>query len=403
MEKKMARILFTVCGVGMGHAGRSLTIIKHLKKKHKVMVLSYADGEKFLKSSFIPVGKLEGLEFFFEKEKFRLGKTIIKNLPKLPNAFFKNLVTLTKIIEKFRPQVIISDYDVNGIFAAKLFGIPSITISNVHIMQFFSHEFNLREKLNFYLFDKNGMNLFNPTDYLLITYLLKPQKKFENIEFFHPIVREVFLKIKPKRGDYFLVYSTPPQLKAILHILKKIPNEKFVVRGTAGKQQKNIMFKPKISAKEFVKELKNCKGIICHGGNTTISEAVVLKKPVYVFSDLTFFERFFNGKMIQKLGFGMVEEKPSLEGLKKFVQNNQKYRKHLKEKNIKPANKEFLRAIDTHMVELCARPQKDLPRRIDEVKKLLMLGQKKIFKKMSEEIGLKKILKDGFKKIFTTN
>ena len=48
----MARVLFTVCGIGMGHAARSSVIIKELMKEHEVLVVSYGDGYNFLKEQF---------------------------------------------------------------------------------------------------------------------------------------------------------------------------------------------------------------------------------------------------------------------------------------------------------------------------------------------------------------
>lgn len=395
----MARILFTVCGVGMGHAGRSEMIIRELKKKHRVKILSYGSGEKFLKTNF-RVGKLEWFKLFFVKDRYKHDATVWFNLPKLPKVFFKNLVTLTKIVEEFRPDVIISDFDVNGIYIAKLFNIPSITISNMHITNFIKVDLKLNEKIVYLLNHKTMLQAFSPTDYLLVVYPFIPKRVFKNVEFFRHLVREDFLDSITGFGDYFLVYSTPSQLETIVPLLKQIPNEKFIVRGTDGKSTENVFFKPKLSEKEFTIELKNCRGVICHGGLSIISEAITLKKPVYVFSDMQFFERYYNGKIVEKMGFGLLEQTPTLEGLKKFIGKNNEYREELLEKNTEPANKEFLKKLDGLVIKF-ARKKKNLATRLKELRRLIEEQKPaKLFKKILSDSYFNRVFKKNILKSY---
>ncbi|MBU1120605.1 teichoic acid biosynthesis protein, partial [Candidatus Micrarchaeota archaeon] len=48
----MARILFTVCGVGLGHATRSSQLIEGLIKEHKVFVVSSGEAHDYLQKKF---------------------------------------------------------------------------------------------------------------------------------------------------------------------------------------------------------------------------------------------------------------------------------------------------------------------------------------------------------------
>ncbi len=396
----MVKILFTVCGVGMGHAGRSAMVIKHLKKKHKIKVISYDDGARFLKSKF-KVEKLEWFKLFFDKDKYKQDSTIFYNLPKLPRVFFKNLVTLTKIVEEFKPEIVISDFDVNGLYIAKLFNIPSITISNMHISNFVKLKMKLNEKIAYIFNHKTMLGAYSPTDYLFVIYPIKPDKKFKNVEFFTHLVREEFLKAKPKVLDYFLVYSTPTQLEGIVPLLEQIPEQKFVVRGTSGKKQKNVIFRAQFSTKDFVKDLAECKGVICHGGLTVISEAITLKKPVYVFTDKQFFERYYNGKMVQQLGFGVAEQKPSLEGIKKFIEGNEGFRENLVKKNIKPSNKEFLKKLEQRIDLLALQKPKNLAFKLKEVKELIKENKpKEIFKRILKKSDFKRFFRGDFRKFY---
>ena len=77
----MVRILFFVCGVGLGHAGRSQVIIKELMKKHKVRVVSYGDGYNFLQKDFPQMDKLDWFEYKYKKN-LKILAHFLKSLEK---------------------------------------------------------------------------------------------------------------------------------------------------------------------------------------------------------------------------------------------------------------------------------------------------------------------------------
>src|SRR3989344_8859447 len=126
----MAKILFTICGIGRGHASRSSEIISSLMKKHDVFVVSYGDGYDFLKEKF-RVGQIKWFKMLYDKDSYKGISTIFYNIPRLPFIFANNLSKLHEVVKDFKPDIVISDFDVNGIYIAKLSGIPAITISGL--------------------------------------------------------------------------------------------------------------------------------------------------------------------------------------------------------------------------------------------------------------------------------
>src|SRR3989344_1202849 len=115
----MAKILYTVCGVGLGHASRSAAIISKLLKKHDVLITSYGKAYDFLK-------------------------------------------------QEFKPDIIVTDFDVNGLYIAKLFNLPVVTISNMHILNYLPVEMKPKEKIEYLLTEKPMLDAFSPTDYLFV-------------------------------------------------------------------------------------------------------------------------------------------------------------------------------------------------------------------------------------------
>lgn len=346
----MARILFTVCGVGFGHSPRSTELIKGLKKHHEIMIASYGDAYAYLKRHFKKPEKIAWFKLVFHKGELKRRATVLSNLPLLPSVISTNFSKLVKTIREFRPDIIISDFDVNSLYAAQLFNIPVIVISSLHLVEELNLKLSRKEKIIFYLTEKPVLRAFNGADAYVIPFFFQPEVRKENHYFFGPIVRQELLnKIKaskkPAEKNQFIVYFSTEQLKALAPLLERI-DARFIVFGAKNRFHKNNLFFKKFSEKEFINELLKSKGVLCHGGTTTISEALVAGKPVYVCSSKKFFERYVNGLLLSQKNFGSVEEKPSMAGLQRFISGNARFKKSIAEANIQASNDKVLRKLE---------------------------------------------------------
>jgi uncharacterized protein (TIGR00661 family) len=341
----MARILFTICGVGRGHATRSSELIKRLMKRHEVFIVSYGDAYDFLKEKF-RVEQIKWFKIMYDKDRYKSVSTILYNLPRLPFIFANNFSKLHKVVKEFRPDIVISDFDVNGIYIAKLSGLPVITISNMHIMDYLKPDLKLNEKIDYVITQESMLKSFMGTDYFIIMHFTKPKTKKKGVYFFYPIVRENVTRLKPKDKGYFLVYSSAIQLQGLIPLLEKFPDKKFLVVGTDAKKRHNIEFRKFLDDDEFAKKLADCAAFMSHGGLSSMSEAFALEKPMYTFSSKKFYERYYNGEISQKLGIGFVEEKPTLGGLSEFFSSIPKYRKAIKKIRFSPDNDKITAKIE---------------------------------------------------------
>lgn len=337
----MVRILYTVCGIGMGHATRSTPLLEALAKKHDVFVTSYGPAYDFLNERFNTLEQFKWFKLIFNEERIQKSHTLMYNLPLLPYVAAKNLQNAYKMVRDFKPEVIISDFDMNGVYMGQLFRIPSIVISNMHLMNYKMIPLSTQEKLTYYLTEKPILDFFNAANHLIVSSLVKPNLCETKTSFFHPIVRKVFLNQKPidaEQGDHIIVYSTPKQLTRIIPMLKNL-KEKFIVYGYDQDSKEGNVETKKFSNDNFIPDLLNAKAVFSHGGISMLSESAVLKKPSYTFTGKSFFERYYNGAIVADQDWGEVHEKPNEKTLQGFIDKIPQYAESLRKSNISADNK----------------------------------------------------------------
>ena len=100
------RILYGVVGEGMGHATRSMVILKHLVAHHDVQIVVSGRAHAFLRKSFplLEVHEIAGLNMIYEDNAVQRRRTAFDFLKKLP-AFAENFETMTRLSEGFPGHV----------------------------------------------------------------------------------------------------------------------------------------------------------------------------------------------------------------------------------------------------------------------------------------------------------
>jgi uncharacterized protein (TIGR00661 family) len=337
----MNKIIVSICGVGMGHAARESALITELKKNNEVIVTTYGEAFNYLKE-FNPV-KIQGFKIIYLNGVYNELLSILSNIPFFPFIVLKNFFVFNKLKKEFKPDLIVSDYDVFSLYFSRLCKIPCVLISNMHGLKYSSLKKKHPHKDSSLITGVLGLLPFAFFNYLFVLSLRKKQNT-EKIRFYSMIVKPEILKAKPKDKNFYLVYSNEKQLKTIIPLLEKI-NEKFIVFGLKGKAE-NIEFHEKYSKKLFAEKLIECKAILSHGGYSLMSEAIHLKKPIYSFTSARFYERFFNGATIQEMGFGLIEETPSINGLNEFFSRINEFKKNILNSGISDESKKIAEEIN---------------------------------------------------------
>jgi len=312
----MARIWYSVCGEGLGHAVRSHTILSHLK--HEVFITAADRAYPYLKERHENVHEITGNMYVYEDNAVRRRKTVTRFIKNLPSNVYQNL-KLLPAIRRFNPDLIISDFEPTANYFCRMLRKPCIAIDNIHIL----NKCRISVKKPFYI-NLVLKTLEPPVDHYYITSFYRPAKCNENVTIVPPIIRKEVRALKPAKGDFVLVYQTSPTNVKMLPVLES-RREKYKIYGMPGQKSRgNLEFVD--FGDHFLQDLRRCRYVIVNGGFTVISEAMYLKKPVLCLPIAKQFEQEFNGIMVKKKGFGSWAMELGHKDLDSFEKNLEKYR-----------------------------------------------------------------------------
>ena len=324
----MVRILYGVAGEGFGHAVRSRVLIEQLNKKNKIKIVTSGKGHSYLKKLF-DVEEIDYFRLIYRNNKISILLTLLNNLIKFPIIIVKSL-KISKIIQDFRPNIIITDFEPLVAYFAFFKKIPLISVDNQHVLTKGHHK------------DVARAHYFDAliTNFVIRSFIIKPHKHFINSFFdcklkdkdsilVKPLLREEIINAHTSNKGHILVYQTSKSNKKLIKELQKI-NKKFIVYGfPRSKKIGNITFK-NISEKGFLKDLSSCSGVITNAGSTLMSEALFLKKPILSLPVKRQFEQILNAIYLEKLGYGMFARQTKKEIIEEFIRNIPKFRNKLK-------------------------------------------------------------------------
>jgi uncharacterized protein (TIGR00661 family) len=151
------KVLIMPCGIGMGHASRCVAIAQKLQEQDiEVVFASYGSGYEMLKAYHeYETLKLPDIIFYGGEGEFDIKYTAKKSI-KVPFTFLKSIYYESKIIKKFKPDIILADSHFSVPITAKVLGIPCIMITNELTLNF--SELYPEEKTIEYL--ENGLKKF---------------------------------------------------------------------------------------------------------------------------------------------------------------------------------------------------------------------------------------------------
>jgi uncharacterized protein (TIGR00661 family) len=327
----MANILYGVAGEGMGHAIRSKPIIRHLMRKHNVFVVAGDRAYKFFQKNLPKKNVQEILclnMVYINNEVSNFG-TFKLNLKRLPQTK-ETIEKLTKIFLNFKPDLVISDFDVFTSKFAKRYRVPLISLDNPSVSTRCNLQIARKYRATGILDKAIIMAVSGGADYYIITTFFYPEKR--NIKkrtyLVPPIVREEIQNLKPKTGNHVLVYQTSNTYQALLPTLKKV-KENFIVYGLHKNfKDKNLILRD-FNEDVFLDDIANCKAIITNGGFTLMSEAIYLKKPILSIPVKKQYEQIVNATYLEKMRYGEFHDEISKEVVEAFLKKLPVYEKTL--------------------------------------------------------------------------
>jgi uncharacterized protein (TIGR00661 family) len=303
------KYLFVITGIGFGHVMREEAIIRELLRMDKdaqIKVATYGIALNYFKKRF-PLTEIIGQKFPDTSYEVDATKVIFSNLF-YPFQYFNNIKKIKKLIEQFKPDIIISDAEPEGIVASKKLNMKSVFIYNLDM-----HLLNFNKNFGLYTYViKKAVNYSHKnSSQVIIPVLTQPTRKEEKINYVNPIIRDFpsALPLETRLMKEF-GFSKQPILVTIggarfgLLLVKNILNvahyydENFIIFGVNVKPKSDnvtcLPFQP-----NFLEYLKISKGLISLAGHTMLSETLVYKKPSLIFPIPNYLEQYQNAYLMK--------------------------------------------------------------------------------------------------------
>lgn len=356
------RILYGLCGEGMGHATRSKVVLSHLKKRgHEVLVAASGKAHDLLAPSCEPGLSLPivGLTMKCEAGALDLRGSIEKNMQALPRLLASNAKAWS-LAAAFRPNAVVTDFDSFTWLFAKTHDLPVVSIDNEQILTRCEHDPRL---FGPYADGIRAAGTFvkatAPTaDHFIITSFFKADVKAScaaNTTLVPPILRDEVLQTrKPWHvSDSLapvLVYKTASlDDRSILEPLASLPggSPRFLVYGL--QNQHGLPPNVRVRAFDetaFVSDLASCRAVIGSAGMSLLGEAIALGKPVFAVPVRGQYEQVLNACYLRECGYGAFEETLEPRPLSRFLSNLDSFRARIQATPQHDANSRLCATLD---------------------------------------------------------
>ena len=298
----MAKILYGVHGTAHGHAVRALTVARRFPE-HDFLFISHEAGPAILEGEY-PVVDIPSMGTVFTKHRVDTLATLKMNAPVLWQR--KALLgRVLEVMESFKPDAVISDYEFFLPRACRKLGVPCLSIDHQHVITASQHSLPWGEYPSYLATSLAVRLLFSrATDYLVISFFQPEVKPGLRAKILPPLLRETVLAREPKDGDHVLVYqSYITDFRKFLAFVEALERPVIVYGVPKVGREGNLLYKKK-SEEGFLDDLASCAYVVCGGGHSMISEALYYGKPVISFPIKGAFEQFLNALYIERLGYG---------------------------------------------------------------------------------------------------
>ena len=334
------RIHLGICGIGYGHAARSLIILRELERRgFTITVSSYGDGLRYLMSAGVNALPSPPVSYGVLPEgKVSIKMTIFRNIM-LPIRFLEQLSCELGYAED--ADLVLSDSRVSTTLAGKILGKPTFTILN---------QFNIRIEYPRYrrLIEMLESACYAPgeiwglSDEILIAdypppytiskrNLVIPDRFLEKTSFIGPVIER--LEENPRRDELCEMYGLDPGggpiifyhasgpayerrilTRRMLPILDEITGEYQIIATLGGDEPGYAAERVRVYrwVDDPMRIFAISDLVICRAGQTTLAKALVSGKPVIMIPIPAHGEQLGNALSVAESGAGIILEQDKL-------------------------------------------------------------------------------------------
>lgn len=301
------KILYATQRTGNGHIARAQEIIPILEKFAQVDILASGTNSQ-LKLGYKINYSFNGISLFYNEGKVSYFNTFIKN--NFIQFLFNAITFPTSSYD-----LIINDFEPVSAWACKLKGGNIISLSHQASLLFIETPKPQKSSL----LGSVILKYFAPSK---IKYGFHFKSYHSNIIL--PIIRKKIRDLLPINSvNNYLVYLPSFNEKMLIECLTQIATEWHVFTNETKKKYtfKNITFYP-INENLFLQKLASCSGVLCNAGFELPTEALYLKKKLFVIPIKLQYEQLFNAISACEVGAKSSFDL-NIEAIRNWVENEQ--------------------------------------------------------------------------------
>ena len=320
------RLVYGIVGEGMGHATRSLPLLRHLLGRgHEIRVVVSGRAFDYLVERLgshpaIRFNRIPGLRLRYRNNRLDIPGSIGVNLLRAASGVRENLEAFRRIRQEgFRPQAVVSDFDSWAVAYARRFSLPLISIDNQHVLA----RCDLREvfpsrSLRFRMTELVvRMKVPSAYHYLITSFFFPPVRK-PRTTLFPPILREAILSAHREPRDHVLVYLRSFPQSKLIPCLKRLPH-RFRVYGMDSEGFDGNVHYRVFSEGGFLDDLRTARALVDGGGFSLLSEALNLHVPVLSIPIEGQLEQELNALYLERLQYGASARRLDPEAIEEFL------------------------------------------------------------------------------------
>jgi uncharacterized protein (TIGR00661 family) len=371
-DKKMIFLIF-VCGEGLGHTGRCISLASEtINEGHTVFIGAYGYSQKLIEESGHIVEEIpQELRLSGKKGSLDLKSSILSTAKGISLG---NINSVTKLIERTKPDFVISDGYYTGIIAARRKKVPVCMIVNQSSMQdFFRNKGFLIGTLGyavkrFYTWIYRNVDMifvpdFAPPFTICGSNLSFPYEVKDKILFSGPVLRKKYktvIPIKNLKRPHVLcsIGGFGYRLQIFKTLLAAAKMDESINYTLIGGPDLNYDLLEDVPGNVDIQRLipdpfpyyRSADVVICTGGHGTITESLSYGLPVISFPDRSHNEQENNAQFIEDNGYGRrfnysVKPEELLKAIRSLISDD-KYRSNvslLKEQALMSHGPTFIR------------------------------------------------------------
>jgi uncharacterized protein (TIGR00661 family) len=350
----MARIIYAVAGEGFGHSSRSHLIGQRLiESGHDVIFAASNKSLVYLREYFGDrVKEVFGLLFHYRDGRINPVTTVLKNIIRYPKGFGINRRLYKECFEKFKPDLIITDFEPFSAWWALRNRVPFFSIDHQHMLTHCRLEHSKGNRLAWLNATVVTRCYYGwATSYIIINFFKAPAKVSSAVTA-PPVLRPEVATLKPKAGKHTVIYVTHGMNEErIREILSSFSAQKFVIYGfNKNEQDGNITFRER-STEGFLRDVASSKGVVACAGFSLISECMNLGKKMLLLPLPGQYEQIINAHYVQLLGLGLSRNELNEKNLSEFLAETEKPMPD-DERILWPSNESFFEVLQQQLDKL---------------------------------------------------